>query len=139
MLVKSHWTLISVDMATSQIRYIDSQSGTGMQYLPAIKRWLAHEWNRNATNNGVPFPADQWRLLPSTPATSPQQLDHTSCGVFPLMCAELLADGQDVTRFDAEMCDSARRYIARCLLTGVTQAIHTNIVTQTSSPIRTAR
>ena len=56
------------------------------------------------------------------------------------MCAELLADGQDITRFDAEMCVNARRYIARCLLTGLTQAIHTNIGTQAmSSPIRTAR
>ena len=84
-LVKSNWTLIAVDMALNQIRYLDSQAGTGMQFLPAIKRWLAHEWNRNPVYNNMEFPTEQWRLLPSTPATTPQQQDLTSCGVFMLI------------------------------------------------------
>jgi sentrin-specific protease 1 len=139
-LVKSHWTLIAVDTATAEIRYIDSQLGTGMQFLPAIKRWLAHEWNRNPAYNGTTFPSEQWRLLPSTPATSPQQQDITSCGVFLLMCAELLADGQDITRFDDELCNNARRYIARCLLEGTTRPIDTTRREHTQgSPIRSAR
>ena len=98
-IVKSHWTLIAVDMALNQIRYLDSQAGTGMQFLPAIKRWLAHEWNRIPAYNSTVFPTEQWRLLPSTPAITPQQHDLTSCGVFMLMFAELLSDGQDITRF----------------------------------------
>ena len=139
-IVKSHWTLIAVDTTMNQIRYFDSQAGTGMQFLPAIKRWLAHEWNRNSTYNTTAFPTEQWRLLPSTPATTPQQQDFTSCGVFMLMFAELLSDGQDITRFDGEFCDKARRYIARCLLAGATNSSSTiNRPRAMGSPIRSAR
>ena len=139
-IVKSHWTLIAVDMALNQIRYLDSQAGTGMQFLPAIKRWLAFEWNKNSAYNALVFPTEQWRLLPSTPATTPQQLDLTSCGVFMLMFAELLSDGQDITRFDSEFCDSARRYIARCLLTGATNTSSVaNRPRTMGSPIRSAQ
>ena len=56
------------------------------------------------------------------------------------MFAELLADGQDVTRFDGDFCDKARRYIASCLLAGTTSPISTNSRTRaTGSPIRAAR
>ena len=139
-LVKSHWTLVAVDMALNQIRYLDSQTGNGMQFLPAIKRWLAHVWNRNPDYDCTEFPTEQWRLLPSTPATTPQQQDLTSCGVFLLMFAELLADGQAITRYDGEFCDKARRYVARCLLAGSMNTISTvNRPRSTSSPIRSAR
>ena len=57
-----------------------------------------------------------------------------------LMFAELLADGQDVTRFDGDFCDKARRYIARCLLSGAMSTISPiNRTRSKGSPIRAAR
>ena len=65
------------------------------------------------------FPSYKWRMVPSDSLTTPQQLDRTSCGVFMLMFAELLADGQNVDRFDAASCSQARTHIASGLLRGL--------------------
>ena len=57
-----------------------------------------------------------------------------------LMFAELLSDGQDITRFDGEFCDNARRYIARCLLAGATSTSSVaNRPRAMGSPIRSTR
>ena len=119
-LVKSHWSLIAVDLETKQIRYLDSQQESGVQYLAAVKRWVASEWDSKVINEDIPFPADNWRVVPSTPATIPQQQDKTSCGIFLLMFAESLADGKDVGRCHQDFCGVARRYFAWCLLSGTT-------------------
>ena len=57
--VKSHWTLIAVDMIAEQIRYLDSQENDGTSYLVAVKRWLAKEWDSNTAYNSSPFPDDR--------------------------------------------------------------------------------
>jgi hypothetical protein len=111
-LVKRHWTLIAVDMEAQQIRYLNSQGGGGATYLSIIKRWLANRWGRHYETE---FPADQWRCITAQEYT-PQQSDDTSCGIFTLIFAELLAQGQDVTRFSSVMTHKARMHIAHSLL-----------------------
>jgi Ulp1 family protease len=136
-LVKSHWTLIVVDTVAEQIRYLDSQHGDGTAYLNAVKRWIAKLWNNDKSNHNIPFPADGWRLVPSTAITTPQQQDNTSCGVFILMFAELLATGQDVSRFVHEHVHTARRYITSSLLNrNATYISPTSTNDKGSSPIR---
>jgi len=139
-LLKHHWTLIAVDTTAEQIRYYDSGPGDGLQYITAVKRWLAYEWNGNTATNSTQFPSDQWRLCPSTAAITPQQEDNLNCGIFMLMFVELLATGRDVGCFNAEFRLRARRYIAMSLLRGYTDKVTTTPLKGSGcSPIRALR
>jgi Ulp1 family protease len=43
-LLKDHWTLLTVDTKTRQVRFVDTDGDGGIAYMLAIRRWLAREW-----------------------------------------------------------------------------------------------
>jgi Ulp1 family protease len=44
--IDKHWTLISADMMTRQVRFIDPAGSGGLPYLLVIRRWMRAEWTR---------------------------------------------------------------------------------------------
>jgi len=110
-LVHNHWTLIYADTRLLQVGYLDSDGDGGLEYILAVRRWLAREWKRFYK---TPFP--DWRTVPSSLALIPQQGDTKACGIFMLMNMTLLADGQDVSRFNRDHIGAAREYIAHSIL-----------------------
>jgi hypothetical protein len=102
-----HWSLIAADMQTRQVRYIDSEGEGGLSYILAIRRWMASEWKRFYKSA---FPT--WRTILSDSTHTPQQGKSNACGIFTIMRMQLLADGQDVQRFNEEHLMEASYYIA---------------------------
>ena len=137
LLVRHHWSIIAVDMRADSIQYFDSGPGDGMQYLAIIKRWIAHEWKSNSAYNTTEFPSHKWRMIPSDSLVTPQQTGRTDCGVFMMMFAELLADGQQVDRFDAQSGSTARMYIAHGIMRGHVSHSAGGIPSQPANTCRT--
>ena len=104
-LVHNHWTLIYADTRLLQVGYLDSDGDGGLEYI------LAREWKRFYR---TPFP--DGLTVPSSLALIPQQGDTKACGIFMLMNMILLADGEDVSRFNRDHIGAARENIAHSIL-----------------------
>ena len=105
--VNRRWSLIAADMQTRQVRHIDSAGEGGLPYILAIRRWMASEWKRFYKSA---FPT--WRSILSDSTHTPEQGTSNACGIFTIMHMQLLADVQDVQRFNVEYLLEASYYIA---------------------------
>ena len=111
--VGPHWTSVVVDMATQQIRYLDSTQEGGSEHILKIRRWLRHAWE--------PFHTEQAldrTTLPSTFGTTPRQPNDSNCGVYQLMFMLLLANGKPLDLLADGSMEASRQFIATTLWTG---------------------
>jgi sentrin-specific protease 1 len=80
-----HWTMAVVVISKKEIHYYDSMKGKGIPFLNGLLHWVADE----AAARGVDFDRSQWKLY-SPPC--PQQRNGFDCGMFSIMCADVMTD-----------------------------------------------
>ena len=111
-----HWTLLNADMTRQEVRYYDSNGGSGRQYAEVLLQYLKEEWRRKKTGS---LPST-WTCHGSDADIVPQQGHTLDCAVFAMLIAHALHYGiavhPDTLRINGAI---GRRHIAHCLLNGI--------------------
>lgn len=109
----THWTMAVVYVQKKEIHYYDSMSGSGHEYLQALKRWVADDVK---DKKGVELDTSSWKLI-SHPPDVPQQRNGFDCGVFTITFADYLADDLPLL-FSQQDISTNRQRFALSILKG---------------------
>jgi Ulp1 protease family, C-terminal catalytic domain len=72
---RSHWVCAVAFMQLRQIKFFDSLGADGMEYMEHLLHYLRDE---HLDKKKEPLPsADEWKLVPCDPSTTPQQMNGT--------------------------------------------------------------
>jgi len=104
--LKSHWTLVCVNLESKEVQYYDSLHGRNIASQETIFKFLN---NAHLQINGSPLRTEGWKIL--TVQNIPHQKNGYDCGVFLCTYAEYLARGVTFN-FSQEHMLSFRQLIA---------------------------
>lgn len=111
----THWTMAVVYMQKKEIHYYDSMSGSGHEYLQALKKWVSDDVK---DKKGVELDTSSWTLV-SRPPDVPQQRNGFDCGVFTITFADYLADDLPLLFSQQDISANRQRFALSILKGGV--------------------
>lgn len=107
----THWTLAVVYVQKKQIVYYDSMSGSGRDYLQALKKWFADDV-KDKKNQVMDM--SEWELISQLPDV-PQQHNGYDCGVFTITFADFLSDNLPLQFSQQDITENRQRFTSSIL------------------------
>lgn len=111
----THWTMAVVYMQKREIHYYDSMSGSGHDYLQALKKWVFDDVK---DKKGVELDMSGWKLVSRQPDV-PQQHNGFDCGVFTITFADYLADDLPLLFSQQDISTNRQRFALSILKGGL--------------------
>jgi len=106
-IINHHWILVTINSLYREIKYYDSENGSGQEVKRNIFEWLKQF---SIVRYSTELKENEWRLLD---VNNPRQTNHSDCGIFVMIYAELLSDGHvRMFSFDQENMNKFRLMIA---------------------------
>jgi sentrin-specific protease 1 len=111
----THWTMAVVLISRKEIHYYDSMRGEGARYKNGLLRWLVDEAK---TKRNFDLDTSEWKLI--SQYSCPQQQNGYDCGMFTIMCADVMTDDIPVTEasYSQRHMSFFRRKVANDILRG---------------------
>ncbi|XP_066050277.1 sentrin-specific protease 2 isoform X2 [Chamaea fasciata] len=103
--LRSHWTLLVVDLREKTIRYFDSLGQKGDHICKTILKYLEEE---SRARRNIELTASEWTLHSMGSQEIPQQNNGSDCGVFACKFADFISRDKPII-FTSEHMPSFRR------------------------------
>jgi Ulp1 family protease len=110
----THWTMAVVLISRKEIHYYNSMKDAGTRYKRGLLRWLGDESKSKKKSD---LDESGWTSL-SPPC--PQQQNGFDCGMFSIMCADVMSDDIPVSEdaYAQQHMPFFRRKVASAILRG---------------------
>ncbi|XP_071608149.1 sentrin-specific protease 2 isoform X2 [Heliangelus exortis] len=98
--LRSHWTLVVIDMRKKNISYFDSMGQKGDDICETVFQYLQEE---SRVKRNVELPISEWTLHSMGPREIPQQRNGSDCGVFMCKYADYISQDKRINFTQSHM------------------------------------